>query len=147
MLTADTPSDSARQFACLACALLGLIAWSVMAPAAVLDQAQDATSSNISVGPSDQRIAQTFTPAIDGKLEKVRLRIGYLPAVTGDAGDLLLEVMNGLRGAGFPCRPATADVTAPHGAAGSPVPPRPGALLSATILERRGRCCLPRRAG
>ena len=94
MLTADTPSDSARHFACLACALLGSIAWSVMAPAAVLDQAQDATSSNINVGPSDQRIAQTFTAGVDGELEKVRLRVANLPSLTSEAPNLILEIMN-----------------------------------------------------
>ena len=91
MFDLDKVRKTSQQLGCL---LFTLLSWIAIAPAAVLDQAQDTTNSNILVGPGDQRIAQTFTPTIAGKLEKVRLRIGYLPAVTGDAGDLLLEVMN-----------------------------------------------------
>jgi hypothetical protein len=91
VLDLDKVRKTSQQLGCL---LFTLLSWITLAPAAVLDQSQDTTNSNILIGPDDQRIAQTFTPGIDGKLEKVRLRIGYLPAVSGDAGDLLLEVMN-----------------------------------------------------
>jgi len=87
----DKASKTSQHLGCL---LFILLSWTTIAPAAVLDQSQDTANSNVLVGPGDQRIAQTFTPAIAGKLEKVRLRIGYLPAAIGDAGDLLLEVMN-----------------------------------------------------
>jgi hypothetical protein len=68
--------------------------WPAVSSGAVIDQVQDLTSSNLLVGATDQRIAQTFTAGIEGELSQVRLRIGYLPSTGGDASDLVLEVMN-----------------------------------------------------
>jgi hypothetical protein len=94
MLTVDTSADPRLQFGRLACVFLAWIAVSGVARAAVLDQSQDGIKGSIIVGPSDQRIAQTFTPGLDGDLETVRLRIAVSPSLTPDGSDLLLEIMN-----------------------------------------------------
>jgi len=93
MPAADNWMYRARRLAGLTCALLVLLSWSAAAPGAVLDQSQNSTSSNRFIGATDQRIAQTFTPSIEGELTEVRLRIGYLPSTGGNASDLLLAVM------------------------------------------------------
>jgi len=91
-----------------------LLLTSVGAPAAiVLDQSQDAADHNLFIGALDQRIAQTFTPGIDGDLEQVRLRIGYLPSTGGsDASSLLLQVMSTTGGA--PSGNVLASASLPH---------------------------------
>jgi hypothetical protein len=93
MPAADNWMYRARRLTGLACAIPVLVSWSTAAPGAVLDQSQNSTSSNRFIGATDQRIAQTFTPSIEGELTEVRLRIGYLPSTGGNASDLLLAVM------------------------------------------------------
>ncbi len=93
MPIADNWMYRARRLAGLTCAIPVLLSWSAAAPGAVLDQSQNSTSSNRFIGATDQRIAQTFTPSIEGELSQVRLRIGYLPSTGGNASDLLLAVM------------------------------------------------------
>ena len=93
MPTADNWMYRAKRLAGLTCVLPVLLSWSAAAPGAVLDQSQNSTNSNRFIGATDQRIAQTFTPSIEGELTEVRLRIGYLPSTGGNASDLLLAVM------------------------------------------------------
>ena len=92
MHAADNWTDRTRLVG-IVCAIPVFLSWSVAASGAVLDQSQDATGSNIFIGATDQRIAQTFTPSIEGDLSEVKLQIGYLPSIGGTASDLLLEVM------------------------------------------------------
>src|SRR5215813_553268 len=96
-----------------ACLLAFLVAWT--ARAAVVDQSQENANSNLFIGAIDQRIFQTFTPAIEGELTDVRLRIGYLPSTGGDASNLLLELMT-TTASGAPSGSVLATVSLAHGA-------------------------------
>ncbi len=102
-----------RRLACLLGIPVVLLSVSVRAPAAVLDQSQITTNSNIFIGAVDQRIAQTFTPAITGDLDAVGVRIGYLPSPAGDASDLVLDVTSTTAG-GLPTTTVLGTATLAH---------------------------------